>query len=111
MKETVVTANRIEQPLSDLVADMSVVGRETIEAAGAGRGRCARVCRVCRWCATAAPARPPAFICAVPTRVSLPSISMACDSQSTGGASWQDIPLEAIDRIEVLRPGGGCLRL
>src|SRR6218665_3108763 len=35
MKETVVTANRIEQPLSDLVADMSVVGRETYDTAGA----------------------------------------------------------------------------
>ena len=44
---------------------------------------------------------------------------MVCmDSQSTGGAAWESIPLGLIDRIEVLRgpagavygstPSGGC---
>ena len=35
LNETVVTANRVAQPLSDLVADVSIVDRETIEASGA----------------------------------------------------------------------------
>ncbi len=33
--ETVVTANRVEQPLSDLLADVSIVDRDTIERSGA----------------------------------------------------------------------------
>jgi outer membrane cobalamin receptor len=33
--DTVVTATRTEQPLSDLVADVSIVDRETIERSGA----------------------------------------------------------------------------
>ncbi len=39
LAETVVTATRTEQPLSDLVADVSIVDRETIEASGATGGR------------------------------------------------------------------------
>ena len=35
LQDTVVTATRTEQPLADLVADVSIIDRETIEASGA----------------------------------------------------------------------------
>ena len=35
LQETVVTATRVEQPLAELVADVSVIDRETIETSGA----------------------------------------------------------------------------
>jgi Outer membrane cobalamin receptor protein len=35
LQDTVVTATRTEQPLADLVADVSIVDRETIESSGA----------------------------------------------------------------------------
>ena len=36
LQETVVTANRIEQPLSDLTADMTIIDSKTIERQGPG---------------------------------------------------------------------------
>ncbi len=106
MKETVVTANRIEQPLSDLVVDMSVVGRETIEAAGAvgvadvlSRLPGVQIVRN-----GGAGSNTSVYLRGADTRFTAVYIDgVRVDSQSTGGASWQDIPLEAVDRIEVLR--------
>jgi len=106
LSEMVVTANRTEQPLADLVADMSIVDRETIERAGpvgvadvlarlpgieisrnGGPGTTTSV-----------------FLRGADTRFTAVYIDgVRIDSQSTGGASWQDIPLEQIERIEVLR--------
>lgn len=106
MKETVVTANRIEQPLSDLVADMSVVGRETIEAAGAVgvADVLSRLPGVQMVRNGGAGSTTSVYLRGADTRFTAVYIDgIRVDSQSTGGASWQDIPLEAIDRIEVLR--------
>ena len=106
MHETVVTATRTEQPLSDLVADVSVVDRETIENSGAtgvvdvlarlpgvqivrngGVGNSANV-----------------FLRGAEGRFTAVYIDgVRVDSQSTGGAVWEQIPLSQIDRIEVLR--------
>ncbi len=106
MKETVVTANRIEQPLSDLVADMSVVGRETIETAGAVgvADVLSRLPGVQMVRNGGAGSTTSVYLRGADTRFTAVYIDgIRVDSQSTGGASWQDIPLEAIDRIEVLR--------
>ena len=35
LAETIVTATRVSQPLSDVVADVSIIGREQIERSGA----------------------------------------------------------------------------
>ena len=106
MRETVVTATRTEQPLSDLVADVSIVDRETIERSGAtgvvdvlarlpgvqivrngGIGNSANV-----------------FLRGAEGRFTAVYIDgVRVDSQSTGGALWEQIPLSQIDRIEVLR--------
>ncbi len=106
LAETVVTATRYEQPLSDLVADVSIVDRETIENSGAvgvvdvlarlpgveitrngGIGNSASV-----------------LLRGAESRFTAVYIDgVRVDSQSTGGAVWEQIPLSQIDRIEVLR--------
>lgn len=106
LHDTVVTATRTEQPLSDLVADVSIVDRETIEASGAtgladvlaripgieitrngGVGNASSV-----------------FLRGAESRFTAVYIDgVRIDSQSTGGAQWEQIPLSQIDRIEVLR--------
>ena len=106
LQETVVTATRTEQPLADLVADVSIVDRETIESSGAtgladvlarlpgieisrngGLGNASSV-----------------FLRGAESRFTAVYIDgVRIDSQSTGGAQWEQIPLSQIDRIEVLR--------
>ena len=106
LRETVVTATRSEQPLSDLVADVSIVDRATIENSAAtglvdvlarlpgveitrngGVGNNANV-----------------FLRGAEGRFTAVYIDgVRVDSQSTGGALWEQIPLSQIDRIEVLR--------
>ncbi|WP_027995875.1 TonB-dependent receptor domain-containing protein [Simplicispira psychrophila] len=107
MRETVVTATRSEQPLSDLVADVSIVDRETLENSGAtgvvdvlarlpgveigrngGLGNNSSV-----------------FLRggnSQHTAVYLDGIRIDAQSGS-GGAEWAGIPLSQIERIEVLR--------
>lgn len=104
--ETVVTANRTPQALTDLVGDVSIVDRQTIERSGAtgvadvlsrlpgieitrngGVGNTTSV-----------------FIRGAETRFTAVYLDgVRIDSQSTGGAGWEGIPLSQIDRIEVLR--------
>jgi vitamin B12 transporter len=106
LRETVVTATRVEQPLSDLVADVSIVDSDTIARSGAtgvadvlarlpgieigrtgGIGNATSV-----------------FIRGAESRFTAVYIDgVRIDSQSTGGAAWEGIPLGQIDRIEVLR--------
>ncbi len=106
LSETVVTATRVPQPLSELVADVSIVDRETIERSGAvgvadvlarlpgveitrngGVGNTTSV-----------------FLRGADTRFTAVYVDgVRVDSQSTGGATWESIPLAQIDRIEVLR--------
>lgn len=106
LQDTVVTATRTGQTLADLVADMSIVDRETIESSGAtgladvlarlpgievsrngGVGNASSV-----------------FLRGAESRFTAVYIDgVRIDSQSTGGAQWEQIPLSQIDRIEVLR--------
>ncbi len=106
LSETVVTATRIQQRLSDAVADVSVIDRETIERSGAegvadvlakvqgiqiarngGVGNSTSV-----------------YLRGAETRFTAVFIDgVRVDSQSTGGATWESIPLAQIDRIEIVR--------
>lgn len=107
LKETVVTATRTVQPLSDLVADVTIVDRAMIERSGA-----TGVADVL--------ARLPGIeisrnggIASVSsvflrggngqhTAVYLDGVRLDAQSGS-GGVAWESIPLAQIDRIEVLR--------
>ncbi|QNK67885.1 TonB-dependent receptor domain-containing protein [Variovorax sp. PAMC26660] len=104
--ETVVTANRTPQALSDIVGDVSIIDRQAIERSGAtgvadvlsrlpgieitrngGVGNTTNV-----------------YIRGAETRFTAVYLDgVRIDSQSTGGAGWEGIPLAQIDRIEVLR--------
>ena len=104
--EVVITATRTAQPLTDVVADVSIVDRDTIETAGStglvdllarlpgveisrsgGVGNASNV-----------------FLRGAEGRFTAVYIDgVRVDSQSTGGAAWEQIPLSQIDRIEVLR--------
>lgn len=106
LSTTVVTATRSEQPLADLVADVSIVDRTQIERSGAvglpdllarlpgiqitrngGQGSNASV-----------------FVRGAESRYTAVYLDgVRLDSQSTGGVQWEQVPLSQIDRIEVLR--------
>ncbi len=106
LSTTVVTATRSAQPLADLVADVSIVDRSTIERSGAtgvpdllarlpgiqiarngGQGSSASV-----------------FVRGTESRYTAVYLDgVRLDSQATGGVQWEQIPLSQIDRIEVLR--------
>lgn len=103
---TVVTATRIEQPLSDLVADVSILDREAIERSGALAvpDLLARLPGV-EFARNGGPGNSTSvFIRGAEARFTAVYVDgVRVDSQSTGGALWEQIPLAQIERIEVLR--------
>ncbi len=104
--ETVVTATRTAQPLSDLVADVSVIDRETIERSGAASVAdvLARQAGIQIVSNGSVGNNTSLFIRGAETRFTAVYLDgVRIDSQTTGGANWQTIPLSQIDRIEVLR--------
>ena len=102
----VVTANRTPQPLSTVLADISVVDRDAIERSGAP-GVADVLARLpgIEFARTGGPgAATSVYIRGSETRHAAVYIDgVRVDSQSTGGAVWEQIPLEQIERIEVLR--------
>ena len=102
----VVTANRTPQPLSTVLADISVVERDAIERSGA-LGVADLLARLpgIEFARTGGPgAATSVYIRGSETRHAAVYIDgVRVDSQSTGGAVWEQIPLEQIERIEVLR--------
>ncbi len=106
LAETVVTATRTEQPLSDLVADVSIVDRQTIEASGA-TGVADVLARLpgIEISRNGGPGNQSSvFVRGAESRFTAVYIDgVRIDSQSTGGAQWEQIPLAQIERIEVLR--------
>ena len=103
---TVVTANRTEQPISDLLADVSIVDRDTIERSGA-TGVADVLARLpgIEIVRNGGPGNSTSvYLRGAESRFTAVYIDgVRIDSQSTGGATWEQIPLSQIDRIEVLR--------
>lgn len=102
----VVTATRVPQPLADLVADVTIIDRATIQRSGETgvADVLARVpgIQISRPGNVGSPTS--VFLRGAESRYTAVFIDgVRVDSQSTGGASWQTIPLAQIDRIEVLR--------
>ncbi len=102
----VVTANRTPQALSSVLADMSVIEREDIQRSGAF-GVADLLARLpgIEFARNGGPgASTSLFIRGSETRHTAVYIDgVRVDPQSTGGASWEQIPLDQIERIEVLR--------
>lgn len=107
MSEVVVTATRTPQPLADLVADVSIVDRKTIEESGATG--LADVLSRLPGVAMARNGGPgtttSVYLRGAETRYTAVYVDgVRVDSQAgSGGATWEAIPLALIDRIEVLR--------
>lgn len=104
---TVVVANRAEQPLTDVLADVSIIDRATLEASGA-----AGVADVLATLPGIEIARnggvgntTSVFIRGAESRfVAVFIDGVRVDTQSgSGGATWNAIPLALIERIEVVR--------
>ena len=106
LERVVITANRTPQPLSSVLADVSVVEREEIERSGAF-GVADLLARLpgIEFARNGGPgATTSLFIRGSETRHTAVYIDgVRVDSQSTGGAAWEQIPLDQIERIEVLR--------
>jgi vitamin B12 transporter len=106
LKETVVTATRSAQPVGDVVADVTILDRELIERSGA-TGLADVLARVpgIEMSRNGGPgAATSVFLRGAESRFTAVYIDgVRVDSQATGGAAWESIPLAQIDRIEVLR--------
>jgi vitamin B12 transporter len=106
LPETVVTATRVAQPLSDLVADVTVIDADAIARSGAvgvadvlARQPGIEIAR------NGGPGQNTSvFVRGADSRFTAVYLDgVRVDSQSTGGAIWEQIPLAQIDRIEILR--------
>jgi vitamin B12 transporter len=106
LSEIVVTAIRMPQPLADLVADVTIIDRATIQRSGATglADVLAFVPGIQISRAGNVGSSTDVLLRGTESRHTAVFIDgVRIDSQSTGGASWQTIPLAHIDRIEVLR--------
>jgi vitamin B12 transporter len=106
LPETVVTATRFALPVTDVVADVSIIDRRQIERSGAN-GVADVLSRVAGITVTrnGGPASSTSvYLRGAETRFTAVFVDgVRVDSQSTGGASWNAIPLAQVERIEVLR--------
>lgn len=106
LQETVVTATRVEQPLTDVVADVSIIDRQAIERSGASAlaDLLARLPGISMTRNGGPTSTTSVYLRGGETRFTAVFIDgVRVDSQSTGGATWNAIPLSRVDRIEVVR--------
>jgi len=106
LEPVVVTANRTPQPLSTVLGDLSVLDHAAIERSGV-TGVADLLARLpgIEVARNGGPGTATSvFVRGSETRhtaVYLDGVRL--DSQSTGGALWEQIPLDQVERIEVLR--------
>lgn len=106
LTETVVTAQRMAQPLTDVLADVTVLGEEQVRTSGAvtvgdllARQPGLELSR------SGGPGTATGlFLRGAETRFTAVYIDgVRVDSQATGGAPWEAIALGQVERIEILR--------
>jgi vitamin B12 transporter len=106
LPETVVTAVRVQQPLTDVVADVTIIDRAVIDRSGAA-GLSDLLARVpgISFARNGGPASTTSvYVRGAESRFTAVYVDgVRVDSQSTGGATWNAIPLSQVDRIEVVR--------
>jgi len=106
LSETLVTATRTTQPLTDVVADVTVIDRDTLQRSGA-TGIADVLSRVpgLSMSRNGGPGSTTSlFVRGAESRFTAVLVDgVRVDSQSTGGAAWNGIPLAQIERIEIVR--------
>ncbi|MBY0466441.1 MAG: TonB-dependent receptor plug domain-containing protein, partial [Burkholderiales bacterium] len=106
LSEVMVTATRTPQPLTDVLADVSLLDRDTLSKAGFNSlGDVLSRLPGVEFTRNGGPAATTSLLLrGAETRHTLLLIDgVRVDSQSTGGAAWQAIPVAQIERVEVLR--------
>lgn len=106
LERVVITANRTPQPLSSVLADISVIDRQDIEHAGVSgvAELLARLPGIEFSRNGGQGSSTSLFMRGGETRhTALYVDGVRVDSQATGGALWEQIPLDQIERIEVVR--------
>ncbi len=106
LSETLVTATRTPQPLTDVVTDVTVIDRDTLQRSGA-TGIADVLSRVpgLSMARNGGPGSTTSlFVRGAESRFTAVLVDgIRIDSQSTGGAAWNRIPLAQIERIEIVR--------
>ena len=102
----VVTATRTPVPITDVLADVSVIDRDEIERSGASSLTevLARLPGITANLNGGPASTANLYIRGAENRFTAVYIDgVRIDSQASGGASWNVIPLSQVDRVEVLR--------
>ena len=102
----IVTATRLAQPLTDVVSDVTLIDRAEIERSGAVglADLLVRAPGIAMVRNGGPGASTSVYIRGAETRFTAVFVDgVRLDSQSTGGASWNALPLSQIDRVEILR--------
>ena len=102
----IVTATRVAQPITDVVADVTLIDRATIERSGAAAlaDLLVRAPGIAMTRNGGPGTTTSLYLRGAETRFTAVFVDgVRVDSQSTGGAAWNALPLSQIDRIEILR--------
>ena len=112
LPETVVTASRISVPITDVIADVSVISREALDKAGSNslRDVLSQLPGVQLSSNGSYRSSTNIFLRGASSRQTLVLIDgVRAGSATTGGASYENMPLDRIERIEVLRGAASAL--
>ena len=112
LPETVVTASRIAVPITDVLADVSIVTRETLDKAGPSSLRevLAQLPGVQFSSNGSYRSSSGIFLRGAASRQTIVLIDgVRMGSATSGGASYENMPLERIERIEVMRGAASAL--
>ncbi len=112
LSETVITATRIAVPITDVLADVSVITREVLDRAGPGslRDVLAQLPGVQFTANGSHRSNTGIFLRGASASQTIVLIDgVRVGSATSGGASFENMPIERIERIEVLRGAASAL--
>ena len=112
LAETVVTASRVATPVTDVIADISIIDRATLDQAGQNSLRDVLAQQPGIQMVSSGGYRSGTSIFlrgATNTQTLVLIDGMRVGSATSGGASLENIPLDRIERIEILRGAASAL--
>lgn len=112
LKETVVIASRVATPVTDVIADVSIIDRETLERAGQSslRNILAQQPGIQMGSNGSYRSNSSIFMRGASNSQTIVLIDgVRIGSATSGGASFENLPLARIERIEILRGAASAL--